>query len=101
MSKVIIPFLSRFKEPMISGQKTATTRVRKYGSIGDVFSIFGSSFELTKVEKVPLNSVATSYYSQEGFVSKQEFVNVWEQIHPIRGYDSEQIVWLHQFKKVQ
>jgi hypothetical protein len=101
MSKVIIPFLSRFKEPMLSGQKTTTARTRKFGNAGDKFIAFGYSFELVKVETVPLSKVATSYYSQEGFYSKHEFISVWELIHPIKGYDPRQVVWLHQFKVIK
>lgn len=101
MSKITIPFLSRFKKPILSGQKTTTARVKKHGNIGDIFSAFGCDFELVKIGKVLLSNVATSYYSQEGFTSKQEFINIWKLIHPIRGYDSKQIVWLHQFKRVK
>lgn len=96
----VIPFLPEFKERMLNNQKTATTRTKKYGNCGDLFSAFGSSFQLTKVDRVYLQDVASTFYKQEGFNSQQEFCDIWIKIHPRKGYQFDQKVWLHQFKKV-
>lgn len=96
MSKCfVMPFLPEFEERMLLGQKTATTRTGKHGNGGDLFSAFGHSFKLTKVDKVYLQDVASTFYKQEGFNSQQEFVQCWEKIHPKKGYQFDQEVWLH------
>jgi hypothetical protein len=91
--------MSKFKDRMISGQKVATTRTRKHGNPGDLFPVFGHSFQLTKVDKVYLQDVASTFYRQEGFNSQQEFCLVWKRLHTRKGYQLDQKVWLHQFKK--
>lgn len=101
MTEVKIPFLPRFKEVMLNGKKTMTSRTRKYGEIGDTFKAFEATFQLTNVEKLALFYVANNYYREEGLQSKEEFIEGWEQIHPRKGYDSNQIVWVHVFKKME
>lgn len=94
-----IPFLPEFEERMLSGQKTATTRTHQYGSVGDLFSAFGRTFQLTKVDKVYLGDVCSVFYKQEGFDSQSEFHECWNRIHPRKKYHFCAIVWLHQFKR--
>ena len=36
----VIPFMVEFEERMLNGQKTATTRTKKYGNGGDLFFCF-------------------------------------------------------------
>ena len=98
--KVKIPFLERFREPMLKGTKTMTSRTRKYGEKGDTFDAFGATFELEDVRKVSLFCIANYYYRQEGADSTQDFINIWKIIHPRKGFDSDMMVWLHRFKKV-
>ena len=101
MSKcIIIPFLPEFESRMLSGEKTATTRTKKYGDGGDLFPAFGNSFQLTKVDKVYLQDVASTFYIQEGFKTQQEFCDCWIRLHPRKGYQFDQEVYLHQFKIV-
>lgn len=96
---IVIPFLPEFEGRMLSGQKTATTRTKKYGNGGDLFPAFGHSFQLTKVDKVYLGDVASTFYMQEGFSTQSEFRECWRRLHPKRNrYDM--VVWLHQFKRV-
>ena len=96
----VIPFMAEFEERMLSGQKTATTRTKKYGNGGDLFSAFGHSFQITKVDKVYLGDVCSVFYRQEGFSSQSEFVECWNRLHPRKKYYFSNIVWLHQFKRV-
>lgn len=97
---LVIPFMPEFKDRMLAGQKTATTRNKRYGHGGDLFSAFGHTFRLTKVDKVYLQDVASTFYKQEGFETQQEFVDVWVKLHPRKGWQFDQEVWLHQFKLV-
>ncbi len=96
---ITIPFLDEFRERMLSGQKTATTRTRKYGDPGDLFSAFGYTFQLIKVSRVYLGEVAFAYHKQEGFESKDDFMECWCRIHPRKRHYTD-IVWLHEFERV-
>lgn len=101
MSKVItIPFLPQFKEPMLAGIKTTTARTKKYGEAGDTFTAWGKTFELREVIRLLLSSVRDRYYQQEGFESPAHFVTLWESLHPIKGFDPMQAVYLHSFRKL-
>ena len=97
---IIIPFMEDFRDRILSGQKTATTRPKKYGNGGDLFSAFGHSFQLTKVDKVYLGDVCSVFYKQEGFNSQSEFVECWNKLHPRKNYHYDTPVYLHQFKRV-
>lgn len=101
MSKRIkLPFLPQFKNPMLSGQKTITSRTRRYGQTGDTFLAWGEVFELREVIGVLLSSVRNRYYQQEGFPSPEAFQACWEALHPVKGYDPEQAVFAHSFQKL-
>jgi len=97
---IVIPFMPEFEERMLTGKKTATTRPKKYGTSGDLFSAFNHTFQLTKVTKVYLQDVCSTAYEREGFDSQPEFIEYWKQLHPRKGYVPEQLVWFHEFKLV-
>jgi len=99
MSLVKIPFKPYFKEPMLSGVKTYTSRTKRMGSPGDTFEAFGAQFEILSVEEVRLYEVA-SLWKEEGCASEEHFKEIWREIHPRTGYGDYQIVKLHRFKKV-
>ena len=46
---VIIPFRPEFKDKMLKGLKTATSRTKKYGNAGDTFNAFGATFRIIHV----------------------------------------------------
>lgn len=96
-----LPFRPQFKEPMLADIKLMTCRTRKKGKPGDRFKAFGALFELTHVFRIPLKYVATDCFVQEGVKSYQEFIEVWNGIHPSAGFQPEQIVWAHCFQQVQ
>lgn len=98
---MMIPFLPEWKEAMLSGRKTCTCRSKKYGEVGDQFTIFGATFELVSVEKKSLEQVRDEYWYQEGCDSRAGFEQVWERIHPDRGFVPSDKRWLHQFVKVR
>ena len=99
--KVAIPFLAIFKEPMLAGTKTCTARTRKHGTPGDKFEAWGQTFELREVIVVFLATVRDQFYKFEGFTSPTDFVATWRKLHPIRGFDPEQAVYLHSFRKLK
>jgi len=95
---ITIPFMAEFEERMLTGKKTATTRNKKYGNGGDLFSAFNHTFQLTKVYKVYLQDVCATAYEKEGFNSQPEFIECWKKLHPRKGYVPDQEVWFHEFK---
>jgi len=99
MSRVKIPFLYRFKEPMLAGVKTCTSRTVKMGSPGDTFDAWGEEFQINKVWRTSL-AVVKLMWKREGVESPEEFEKVWNQIHPRLGYDPGGIVNVHEFSKV-
>jgi len=100
MENVNIPFRDDMKLAVLNGKKTCTSRNKRYGCIGDQFEIGERKFVLTCVSHANLDYVAHDRYRQEGFESPAQFIGVWNQIHPRKGYAPEQVVWLHEFKEV-
>ena len=98
---VDIPFLATFKEPMLAGSKTCTARTRKYGKPGDRFEAWGQTFEIREVIRVFLSTVRDQFYQFEGFAGPDDFVATWNKLHPIRGFDPEQAVYLHSFRLLE
>lgn len=97
---VKIPFRVQFREPILQGIKTYTSRPQAMGSPGQMFVAFGARFCLTEVEPIKLSRVCEEFYEQEGFDSPEAFVETWESIHPFKGYTPSQTVYLHKFFKV-
>ena len=67
------------------------------GDKGDVFHVFGGEFKIIATRRVKLGTVAEFYWKEEGADSADGFKKIWESIHPRRGYDPEQMVYLHWF----
>ena len=97
--KVNIPFMEQFREPMLDGTKTCTSRTKKYGKEGDTFEAFGVMFEIQRVYRLPLRIVASRLYTDEGFNQPKDFINIWRRLHSRKGYDPEQRVNVHFFKR--
>lgn len=83
-----------------NGEKSATTRTERYGNPGDRFEAADTVYELTHVVEVPLHVVAGYFYEPEGCKTKGEFIEVWEEIHPRKGYEPDWMVYLHLFRGV-
>ncbi len=95
------PFRPYWKDKMLSGQKTCTSRPSRYFFKDNKFMAFGAIFELIKVERLSLEHVATVLYKDEGCDSPDAFIAVWNDIHHIKGYVPEQVVWVHHFRLVK
>ena len=99
MTEVKIPFMERFREPMLNGTKTVTSRTKKYGVKGDWFRVFGAKFVIDRVDSKPLGYVAAVLWEPEGAISNEEFIEIWGKIHPRKGWLPSQMVYVHLFHK--
>ena len=103
--KVFIPFHEDMAFQILAGRKTCTSRNKRYGNPGDTFNVRDETeetvCELTEVKKEKLQTVAYEYYRAEGFNSVEGFVDKWNEIHPRKGYQPLQEVWLHIFKLIE
>ena len=99
MAFVAIPFHEQFRLAMLDGSKTQTARTKRYARVGDMFMAFGERFEVLGTTMESLWVVQESWKA-EGCTSPEEFKGIWEQLHPRRGFDPEQVVWVHRFTMV-
>ena len=97
---VHLPFKHQFKDLLLSGQKTCTSRTHAWGQVGDKFQAFDAVFEITGIEMKTLHDVATQLYKEEGFITPGEFVSIWNEIHTNMGFLPKQKVFVHHFRKV-
>ena len=100
MNFVYIPFQQRFQEAMLNGCKTQTARTKRYAREGNRFRAFDATFEVRAVIQQSLR-VVRDQWQVEGCASPEEFDEIWKELHPRRGLDLEQIVWVHRFTKVE
>jgi hypothetical protein len=100
MSEIYIPFMEQFRDVMLTGRKTCTSRTSRYGQPGDTFTAFGVRFMIKKVSREALSNVAYLLHKAEGFEDVKGFVACWEQIHPRRGYRGADRVYLHLFERI-
>ncbi len=95
-----IKFRPFFREAMQSGRKVMTCRTKKMGDPGDMFRAFDRTFVLTHVMRMRLGYVGSDCFEQEGCASVQEFMEIWKGIHPLKGFDAEELVWAHCFREL-
>lgn len=103
---VDIPFASRFWTLILEGRKTWTSRTKRYGEPGDLLRAFPHTekqvmLRLDKVFRAQLRTVAADHYGepQEGCASEQDFIALWVELHPRRGWNPGQWVWVHVFHR--
>lgn len=101
--EVNIPFQPEFKDSMLAGNKTATTRTSRFGRPGDWFPAFGRIFVLTEVYQIRLSLAIYRFHQDEGFSSPGEFINCWDRLHPRVTYAERRarLVYLHRFTITQ
>ena len=95
--KVRIPFKARFREPMLSGVKTMTSRTRCMGSGGDTFDAFGATFEIQHCSLMAFGRIL-DYWREEGCSSREDLESVWREIHPRRKFKFGDLLWVHEFR---
>jgi hypothetical protein len=96
-----IPFQERWRDAMLTGRKTCTTRTKRYGQVGDTFIVFGETFVILGIDRTTLEIVAQRLWQEEGCSSRKEFIEVWNGLHPRRGYRVDDRVWVHYFLPLQ
>lgn len=96
---VKLPLKPIFKDSMLNNLKTCTSRTKRHGRPGDTFDIFDETFEITAVETRKLEDIANHLYRFEGFAHPLGFI--WKTIHSVNGYQPEQGVYVHLFKKIR
>jgi len=98
---VFIPFKPQFKDVLLNGQKVMTSRTRTFGKCRDQFRIFGGTFEILSVKTMMLNTIATKFFNEEGCDSPEDFMRVWCEIHPYKGFQPFQFVHVHIFRRIR
>lgn len=79
---------------LLDGRKCCTTRTKRIGHAGDVFTVEGMSgvhFRIISVKELQLRSVRDYHYLEEGFNSPEEFEEFWKMTH--KGYFRESRVY--------
>lgn len=94
------PFQPEWEEKMLNGEKTCTSRTKIFGHAGDTFVAFGQRYFIIKVEEQLLDYVAYNLYRQEGCKSSSEFIDWWNRLHPRRGWQPRQMVFVHFFRRL-
>jgi hypothetical protein len=88
--------MERFRTVILDGTKTCTSRTGKMAKPGDIFTAFGQDFQVNYVWGTSLGVVKTMW-KREGVKSPEEFEEVWKTIHPVKGFDPGQLVYVHDF----
>ena len=94
-----ITFRPQFREALLDGRKTATSRTKLLGNPGDRFRAFGATFILQDVRLVTLGLVARERWREEGARSQDDFKRIWASIHPRIGFRETYLVYLYTFTK--
>ena len=92
-----LPFDARWREAMMWGRKTCTSRRKRYK--GSAFDAFGLQFVIVSVELLPLSIVAEHLWAKEGCDSPEDFRAVWVKLHPRKGWQPDQEVFVHHFRR--
>ena len=96
---VRIPFRKDFKKPLLNGDKTWTSRRKRYGKPGDYFPAYGQLFRIQHIRRMKLKVVADNF-DKEGCASREDFIEKWRRIY-YGGFKPEQQVYVHVFKKIE
>lgn len=91
----------------ITGERTYkdwTTRSKKLGEVGDTFTItrgpLTKRLRIIGFKRMRLEEVAQHGYRHEGCVSPEDFIRVYSDLHPKKGWTPEERKWVHIFEEV-
>ena len=100
--EVRIPFSRDLAEAVLDGKKTCVVRTRRYGGMGDTFEVVGRfnwcRCRITNQAQMTLENIARGFFAREGFDSPDGFSEEWGRLHPVKGFEPDQLVWLHEFE---
>lgn len=105
MAKATLSFEGKdnvmLRKAILSGKKTATTRIGDHGKIGDTFEVSGKKFQITIVKRMTLKQISNNYYKKEGFKSPEEFIKTWTKFRPYKKHwYTNTKVHIYLFKKI-
>ena len=100
MTKIKIPFNNWSIKRLRNSRKTATSRNKKYGTYGDTFIVDGMKFKLISITYITLLDVAYNHFKEEGAKNPQEFIDVWNELHPKTKFVENQKVYFHTFRRI-
>ncbi len=96
-----LPFRDDMLAAIKAGRKTCTARTHRFGKPGDLLDTEGAGVvRLIGIEQVALRVVRDKHWQREGLASPEAFESIWREIHPRKGFDPDQMVWLHMFERV-
>lgn len=104
VGEVSIRFNEKYTLPILQGYKTATTRTKIKGHIGDTFEVEGRRFRIFAVHELELIVACDSFYMHEGYhdlgrVSGiRAMHNDLSEIYP--GITDTTPVFVHEFEEV-
>jgi len=93
--EITLEFDERFRETLLSGSKTITTRRLRHGRKGDTFKAFEAEFCLIQVYPISRMN-AISLWFLEGFESRQQFEQYLDGKYP-----HTDTLWLHSFRQIK
>jgi hypothetical protein len=85
---------------MLEGRKTCTSRTRRIGQQGDIFVAFGKLFEIVHVDQMTVGEIAARLYCEEGFDSREAFLEELARIYPRTGRNPDAHMWVHKFVRM-
>ena len=96
-----LPFLSEFRIRIMIGAKTWTCRTSKKAEPGELVVAYPGDgqiiLRIVNVFRMHLRDIAAAHFSMEGCASPDEFKIIWRRLHPRKGFDPDQLVWVHEF----
>lgn len=103
-----LSFLPEFVAPILQGEKEQTARPNKYGieKGDDVLAVSKSEHKpfaklrIVDVQRRTLGSFDEEDAHREGLPSLDEFIRVWNKIHPWKGFDPDQKVYVFRWDAV-
>ncbi len=90
------------KKLVLSGKKTSTTQVHRYGNVGDTFTVSKTKFKITKIKTMKLGQALAKYHKKEGFSSPEELKEIWLKFHTYRAkWSMSTRVYVYMFRRVK
>lgn len=99
MTEVVLRFSPELEYKVLHLLKVCTSRRSPHGRPGDCFRVDGMLFELLRVERRSLLSVASLLYNDEGFESPEEFRSCWRSLYG--DFEPGLDVFVHYFRPVK
>lgn len=97
--KIKIPFNLWSQDKLLFGLKTATSRHKKYGDVGDTFEMADRTYYINLIVKLPIWFIRNELYLTEGCDTPEEFEKIWTEIYHVFKLTEE--VWYHHFTKMK